>query len=91
MLDFNEPAIVLERKIRAFVDWPGAAMMFEDQLIKIRKAKVLSQQGEPGKRAVVDHFPCVYTADGCLLLLELKPAGKNWMSGADFLRGTRTW
>ena len=91
MLDFNEPAIVLERKIRAFVDWPGAAMMFEGQMIKIRKARVLAQQGEPGKRAVVDHFPCVYTADGCLLLVEIKPAGKNWMSGADFLRGTRNW
>jgi methionyl-tRNA formyltransferase len=91
MLDFNEPAIVLERKIRAFVDWPGAAMMFEGQMIKIRKARVLPLQGEPGKRTVVEHFPCVYTSDGCLVLMEVKPAGKNWMSGADFLRGTRNW
>jgi len=91
ILDFSRPAVELERKVRAFIDWPGATMSFQGQPLNIRKTRVVTGKGLPGDRFVVDRFPCVNTIDGGLMLLEVKPAGRNWMSGADFLRGTRDW
>lgn len=90
-LDFTLPAVVLERKVRAFIDWPVASMLLGEESLKVRKAKVIAGNGEPGTRCIDEGFPCVNTSDGRLMLLEVKPAGKNWMSGADFLRGGRHW
>lgn len=91
VLDFTQPAASLERKVRAFIEWPGAFISIGDEMLKVRKAKVIPGAGTAGSRGVVDRFPCVDTPDGKLVLLEVKPAGKNWMSGADFLRGARNW
>jgi len=90
-LDFTLTAIELERKVRAFIEWPGATMMVGEDPLKIRKAAVIPGAGVPGTRLIIDRFPCVNTAEGRLMLLEVKPAGKNWMSGADYLRGARNW
>lgn len=91
VLDFTQPAAALERKVRAFIEWPGASMLVDGEMLKVRKARVIPGAGEPGTRTAVDRFPCVDTPDGKLILLEVKPAGKNWMSGADYLRGVRNW
>jgi methionyl-tRNA formyltransferase len=91
ILDFTQPAALLERKVRAFIEWPGASLAVGDEVLKVRKARVIPGAGTPGSRTVIDRFPCVETPDGKLVLLEVKPAGKNWMSGADYLRGARNW
>ena len=90
-LDFQLPAEILERKVRAFIEWPGTFMNWNDQLIKIRNARVAPGSGTPGKREECDRYPCVFTPDGTLVLLEVQPAGKKWMDGTDFLRGVRNW
>ena len=90
-LDFSSPANELERKVRAFIDWPGATMLVGEDPLKIRQAAVIPGSGEPGTRLIIDRFPCVNTPDGRLMLLEVKPAGRKWMSGADYLRGVRNW
>lgn len=91
-LDFNYPAEMLERKVRAYFDWPGAFMDWEGQILKVRKARVEVQGSTlPGKRAVYGGYPCVGTTKGDLVLLELQPAGKKWMDGKDFIRGARNW
>ncbi len=91
LMDFTQAADSLERKVRAFIDWPGAYVMLEGEALKVRKARVLEGSGIPGTREVRDGYPCVSTPDGKLMLLEVKPAGRNWMSGSDFLRGARNW
>lgn len=92
LLDFHNPAEILERKVRAYFDWPGAFMDWDGQILKVRKAKA-DRQGStrPGKRAICGGYPCVGTAEGDLVLLELQPAGKKWMDGRDFVRGARNW
>lgn len=90
-LDFNQPAAALERKVRAFIEWPGTAMTWEDQFLKIRKASVIPGRGKPGRREIFNQYPCVCTEDGKLLLIEVQPAGKKWMDGADYLRGVKGW
>lgn len=91
-LDFYHPAEILERKIRAYFDWPGAFMDWEGQILKVRKAKAEEQSSTlPGIRAICGGYPCVGTVEGDLVLLEVQPAGKKWMDGKDFLRGARNW
>lgn len=92
LLEFKYSAERLEHKVRAYIDWPGAYMDWEGQILKIRKARVAPlTEGTPGRHTVRDGYPSVETVDGELVLLEVQPAGKKWMDGKDFLRGARNW
>jgi methionyl-tRNA formyltransferase len=91
-LDFQESAISLERRIRALVEWPVCSMTWEGQLLKIRQAQVEKTSVlKPAQRGVIDGIPAVGTSSGALTLVEVQPAGRNWMKGQDFLRGARNW
>ncbi len=92
LLDFSQPAVALERKIRAYTPWPGAYFLFDGQPIKIKRAVVREESPLPeGQAGILTGLPAMGTASGCLLFEELQPAGKKMMSGKDFLRGARTW
>ena len=91
-LDFSRPAPELERRIRAFTPWPGAFFRVKETVIKVRKAAAVQFQDlRIGKRTIYEGKPLVVTAQGGLVLEELQPAGKKWMSGVEFLRGARYW
>ncbi len=89
-LDFSLPAQVLERRIRAFVPWPGA--FFESVVgpLKVHGAKVTASTGSPGvviaTSAVGIEVAC---GEGALLLTALQPEGKRVMTAAEFLNGNR--
>jgi len=88
LLDFSKPAVELERKIRAYDDWPGTYTMLNGQILKIRRSRVIENSGmATSERGSFEGFPAVGTSGGTLVLLEVQPAGKKWMSGVDFLRG----
>ncbi|MEA5079966.1 MAG: methionyl-tRNA formyltransferase [Anaerolineaceae bacterium] len=92
LLSWDQPAAALERKIRAYNDWPGAYTTWKEQTLKVRKAEVAAVGAtQPGKRVLVHGNPAVLTAEGALVLLEVQPAGKKWMSGKDFLNGASDW
>ena len=92
LLNWNEPAAELWRKVRAFTPWPGAFTFFETagrrRMIKIWQADPLDQSGEParisaaGKEGIV-----VGTGQGSLRIRELQPEGKKRMNAQDFLAG----
>lgn len=93
-LDFNRPAIALERQIRAFQPWPGAFLEWQGAPLKVHRASILYQpgiSGQAGQRVVVNGLPAVVTTDGILLLEEVQPPGKGRMSGKAFLAGGRAW
>lgn len=91
-LDWNIWAEELERKVRAFNDWPGTFTFWKDQTLKVRSAKVIPGNGGiPGSRFIQQSTPAVMTCNGALALLEVQPAGKKWMSGKDFLNGNTDW
>ncbi|MEK7632313.1 MAG: methionyl-tRNA formyltransferase [Patescibacteria group bacterium] len=94
-IDWNEPAVVIDRKVRALTPWPGTSTTWtiggKDVGVKILKTGVRSlpftsahdigiPRSESGKLLV----DCT---DGTLEILELQPAGGKAMSGADFVRG----
>ncbi|MEW5868795.1 MAG: methionyl-tRNA formyltransferase [Chloroflexota bacterium] len=95
-LDFNLPAVDLERRVRAFSPWPGAYTTWNGQLLKIRRTAVtsasqLSHLPQPGSRLIHHGLPAIAVADGLLLLHEVQPAGKKPMPGKAFLQGARNW
>ncbi|MEW6651204.1 MAG: methionyl-tRNA formyltransferase [Chloroflexota bacterium] len=91
-LDFNLPAAHLERKVRAFYPWPGAFLLWQAERLKVRRAKVTDAPGlDAGEHSIWNGYPLLGTSRRGLVLLEVQPAGKKWMSGVDFLRGARDW
>ncbi len=92
LLNFSRPAQELERRVRAFHSWPGAWFIWQDQPLKVLKARVVeSEGGMPGMRYRWQGWPAIGTAQGLLVLEEVQPAGKRPMSGKAFLAGARNW
>ncbi len=91
-LDFNQPAMALERRVRAMNPWPGAFLDWNGNPLKVHRAHI-SQEKSPGigKRITFQDWPAVGTGEGILILDEVQPAGKKSMPGKAFLLGTRNW
>lgn len=91
MTDFNEAADVLERKIRAYLDWPTLYSYLDDKQIKFFAAEPVMDEkcdGEPGTISeICKEYFTLNCAEGKLKILELQAQGKNRMKASDFLRG----
>ncbi|MBN8444074.1 MAG: methionyl-tRNA formyltransferase [Gammaproteobacteria bacterium] len=92
LLDFNKPAVALEREIRAFNPWPVSYLQLGTQQLKVWQSRVEAGQGEPGTVVRVDKTGiAVATTDGLLVIEQLQPPGKKAMAVADFLNGRADW
>lgn len=90
VLDFNKPAMQLEREIRAFLDWPKSRTTIGGKDVIITAAHaVASPNKAPGTIEVVRETKLlnIYCSEGCLSIDKLKPAGKSEMPIAAFLAG----
>ena len=91
-LDFNQSAELLARKVRAFNPWPGAFTFFKGTRLKILKAHALKiPDTVPGKRQIIAEQPVLGTIKGQLVLDRVQLAGKNRVSGSDFVHGVKDW
>ncbi len=88
-LDFNQPAAVLERKIRAFNPHPAMFFVAGGERFKVFEARVADVQGRPGEIVEADKRLVVACADKGLEILTIQKEGKKPMAAADFLRGCR--
>jgi len=87
-IDWNEPAGLIWRKVRAFNPWPGAFVGEGEHLLKIWKAEPADAKAEPG--VIIEAHKKwieVACAQGSLRILELQPAGKKRMTPEAFLAG----
>jgi methionyl-tRNA formyltransferase len=93
LLDFNNPAQGLERKVRAFYPWPGAFFFWKEQMIKVLHAHTVyePQSFRAGERTIYAGLPAVTTTAGILVMDEVQPAGKKPMPGIVFLNGAKGW
>lgn len=91
VLDFNETAEHLERKVRAYNPWPVASLPWKGGPLRVLRAKVAAGSGAAGRRVILDGLPAVVTSQGVLVLEQVQPSGKKPMSGRDFLQGARDW
>ncbi len=92
-LDWTLPAEQLERRVRAYHPWPGT---FTTACVRGKSLRVVVEEacvepevrGAPGEvREASGDRIVVAAGSGGLRLLKLKPAGKNAMDAAAFLRG----
>lgn len=93
-IDWNEPAELIERKLRAFDPWPGAFTQITDGKGKTRNLKIFRArvQDRETKLAAGAFLPndselLVATGAGVLQLNEVQLEGKRRMRATEFLRG----
>lgn len=100
MIDWTQPALVIERMTRAYDPWPSATTTAHDQPLKIISARVVANwQGDdpPGTLIKAQFGPpqtapaglLVATGSGALELREVQPAGKRVLFAAAWMRGLR--
>ena len=85
-IDWQESAVLIERKIRAFNPWPGAFAVLRDEQDRERKLKIYRATLEAGRSDDPKNL-IIATKDGALRLEEVQLEGKRRMSAAEFLRG----
>ena len=103
LIDWDEPVIGIERRIRAYNPWPTCYTFLPEAMrrrgtsgrLAILRARVVRleaawQDAAPGTVVKVDRDgPVVRCHDTALQLLEVKPEGSQLMTGAAFCRGRR--
>lgn len=91
-IDWNESAVAIERKVRAFNPWPGAFTNITDRSGKGRKLKIFSASvvplvERPGNVYLVNDEVEVTTGKDGICLGEVQLEGKRRMSAKEFIRG----
>jgi methionyl-tRNA formyltransferase len=93
VIDWTEPADRIVRRVRAFAPTPGARTTFRGTPIKVLRAAALDAADEADRsgeiRLAHDGVPMVAASAGSVALLEVAPAGRGRMPGADWARGAR--
>lgn len=85
MLDFNAPAQLLERRIRAFDPWPGAWCRVGEERLAVLEARVVAGGGAPGE--VVGLPLKIACGEGVLDVTRVKRQGRRAMSAEELQRG----
>lgn len=92
-VDWHEPAVAVDRRIRACTPGPGAWSTHQGERIKIGPVTVPAAQPEarlaPGVLAVGKNDVLVGTGTDAVRLGEVKAFGKKQMNAADWARGVR--
>ncbi len=91
-LDWTQPAVHLDRQVRACDPWPGAYTTWQGQRLKVLRARAQPEwKGEalPGQVLRLDPGIGVATGQGVLELLQVQLAGKRPTAAEPFVRGQR--
>ena len=89
IINWDKPAQVLEREIRAYFEWPKSTATLGSVACIIKKAHLVDEQGKPGTWRIEGNDLIVFAGDKALAIDELQPAGKTTMSTASFLAGNQ--
>ena len=89
-LDWQRPAVELERQVRAFHPWPISHSSLDNSPVKVHAARCGSGQGTPGQiiEASKDGLE-VACGEGSLILTRLQLAGGKPLSVADLFNSRR--
>ena len=97
-IDFNQPAVKIERLIRGLNPWPSAYTTLEGKMLKIWEADALNESEVLSEIPLSEAVPgeivdirkdalLIQTAEGILAVKELQLEGKKRMTAESFLRG----
>ncbi|TAG32433.1 MAG: methionyl-tRNA formyltransferase [Polaromonas sp.] len=92
VIDWTQPAALIERRIRAFQPFPVAVSTLGTEPIKFRAAQVLTLVPPPGAvpgevLAVSEQGVDICAVNGVIRAVRLQKAGGKPLSVADFLHG----
>lgn len=90
IIDWNKPAVAIERQIRAYAGWPQSKTTLAGIDIVITQASVNELSLQVGAIDIGKNRLTVGTGDKSLDILTLKPAGKKEMPVQAFLSGYRS-
>ncbi len=91
-IDWREPAVLIERRVRAYQPWPTAMTRWQGKVLKILRARphpTTHLAKLPGTVVAWEQGAAVVTGEGVLELLEVQLAGKRPLEVVAFLRGAR--
>ena len=93
-IDWSEPAILIERRVRAYQPWPTAYTRWNGLGLKVLRARADQESGDRGQEpgtiiAVKTGGAGVVTGRGVLWLEEVQLAGKRATPLGAFLQGAR--
>jgi methionyl-tRNA formyltransferase len=94
LLDFNLPASLLERHVRAYSPWPGAYFIWLGNFLKVHRARSTETEPgnlPPGSTLIHEGLPAIAANPGILVLEVVQPTGKKPIEGSAFLLGARHW
>ncbi|MDE0610309.1 MAG: methionyl-tRNA formyltransferase [Anaerolineaceae bacterium] len=86
-IDWSQPALDIERQIRAFTPWPGSHTAWNSRQLKILQAEVVPGSAAPGRVVSLPEDLGIGTGAGLLRPRRLQLAGRRAQASADFLRG----
>jgi methionyl-tRNA formyltransferase len=92
LVDWTQPALTIERRIRAFTPWPSAYTQLGGRLLKIHRATTVqtTRPGNPGEIVRADGGGLwIATGDGTLSLDEVQLENKKRVLGVEFIKGAR--
>ena len=85
-LDWQQPAPVLARKVRAFSPWPIAEVMLAGERLRIHQAQAVAGTGVPGQILASGREGIVVAcAEGALRLERIQRDGGKPIAAADYL------
>ena len=88
-VDWAEPAVGVDRRIRACTPAPGAWTTYDGTRVKLGPVTHTDEQVEPGLLRVANAEVLVGTATTAVRLGEVKAFGARLMPAADWARGLR--
>jgi len=101
-IQWEKPAAVLARQVRAYTPWPGSYTQWRGKLLKILEAYPLIVEPDAGSEALDSSLKpglvstreeaghqvlAIVSGSGLLVVTQLQLEGKRAMSAEEFLRG----
>ena len=96
LIDFKEPALAVERFIRAMNPWPGAYTYTENKKTSIKLIEVKNQPikiniCQPGQFFLHQGELALQCDQDALLVEKLQPSNKKIMAAKDFINGYKKY
>jgi methionyl-tRNA formyltransferase len=88
-INWQKPAVEIERQIRAFDPWPGTFSEYDGLKFKILEAEISEKESgkEPGALLLENGKLAVQTGNGSLILEKVQLEGGKPTNAESFLRG----
>lgn len=92
LIDWTQPAVVIERRVRGLNPWPGSYTYLNGKMLKVQRGKIISAESmhNPGEIIRADSGGLwIGTGCGVIGLEEVQLENKKRLPGGEFVKGAR--